>query len=451
MPPGDGTTVSREGAVAALVRGRTKKSVLGGVPRGKPLITLSRHAKDITIYVSLPPSGVHRNDVRYPVAIVGGGYHGILDSSSTRIPGLVSIADIAPTAVDLARGKEPTIGSRPGTAADLRSLDRTLRRQQRARDPAVAILTVAAIALALLALVFGSARLGRSCLLAAPLALAVAIALSGAGVTRVGSVLGALGVLTVGLSLAGGLVPGRRALAVLFTCLIAAYFVVLLAEATWPALAAIGPNPAEGGRFYGCTNLTSSIVLTVALFTGAAFGLRALLPVAALALVTVGWSKTGADGGGTIALAAGFVALAARLATGRLTVRALALSGAAALAVGLLLVGLDAATGGSSHVTKRVGEGPGAVVDEMGSRLHISVERLADSWHAALVFAVAIAALAVLATRRPRFPAGEALLVGIVVSLLVNDTPQHVAAAGAVSYGVLWAHERVAPNTSPPR
>ena len=75
--------------------------------------------------------------------------------------------------------------------------------------------------------------------------------------------------------------------------------------------------------------------------------------------------------------------------------------------------------------------------------MHISVERLASSWHAALVFAIAIAALVILATRRPRFAAGDALLVAIGVSLVVNDTPQHVAAAGAISYGVFWTFERL--------
>jgi cytochrome c2 len=48
-----------------------------------------------------------------------------------------------------------------------------------------------------------------------------------------------------------------------------------------------------------------------------------------------------------------------------------------------------------------------------------------------------------LATRRPRFAAGEALLVAIGVSLVVNDTPHHVAAAGAISYAVLWVFERL--------
>ncbi len=41
MAPGDGTTVSREGALAALVRGKTRKSLLGGVPEGEPLIELA--------------------------------------------------------------------------------------------------------------------------------------------------------------------------------------------------------------------------------------------------------------------------------------------------------------------------------------------------------------------------------------------------------------------------
>lgn len=444
MPPGDGTTVSREGAVAALVRGKTRNSLLGGVPGGAPLIELASQPAEVTIYVSLPPPGTHRNDARYPLAIVGGGYRGILESPSTRIPGLVSIADIAPTAVALARGEDPRIGSTPGTPAHLRELNRTLRRQARARNPAIAILALSAIALAVLALLTRSRAAARACVLASPLALAVAIGLSGAGLTRPPPLLMALAILTLALAVAGGAVFHRRpALAVVLTALISAYLVVLVAEPTWPALAAIGPTPGEGGRFYGSTNLTTSILVTVTLFAGATFGLRGLVPVAVLSLVTVGWSKAGADGGGLVVVAAGCAVLGIRLATGRLTARAVAAAGALAVGLGLALVGLDAATGGSSHVTRRVGDGPDALLGELGNRMHISLERLASSWHATLVFAISIAALAVLATRRPRFPAGEALLVAIGVSLVVNDTPQHVAAAGAISYGVLWVLERL--------
>jgi cytochrome c553 len=423
MPPGDGTTVSREGALAALVRGKTEKSLLGGVPGGAPAIELATRPAAVTIYVSLPPPGTHPNDVRYPLAVLGGGYNGILESPSTRIPGLVSIADIAPTALALERGDDPRIDWTPGTPADLRELDRTLRLQDRARDPAVTILAMSALAFAALGLLLRSAPIARACVLAAPLALAGAIALSAAGVTLPAAALPLLALFVLLVAAAGGWGLDRRALATVFVGLIAAYLVVLVVEPTWPALAAIGPTPGEGGRFYGSTNLTTSIV------------------------VTVGWSRAGADGGGLVVVAAGCTALAARLAAGRLTVRAVAASGAVAVALGLALVGLDAATGGSSHVTRRVGEGPGAVVGELGNRLHISFERLVSSWHAALVFLVAVAALAVLATHRPRFPAGDALLVAIAVSLLVNDTPHHVAAAGALSYGVLWVLERL---DSPP-
>ena len=443
MPPGDGATVSRKGALAALVRGRTKKSLLGGVPGGEPTIELASRPAEVTIYVSLPPPGTHANDRRYPVAIVGGDYRGILESPSTRIAGLISIADIAPTAVALADAEEPRIGWTAGTPADLRELDLKLDRQSRVRDPAVAVLAFSAIAFALLALALRSPRVAGACLLAAPLSLAVAIVLSGMDLTRPAVLIQCLFALVVLLSAVGGGLLDRKALAVFFTALVAGYLVVLVVEPTWPALAAIGPTPGEGGRFYGSTNLTTSIVVTVTLFAGAAFGLRGLVPVAALSLVTVGWSKAGADGGGLVVLATGCAVLGMRLATGRLTARAVALAAAVAVGLGLALVGLDAATGGSSHVTRRVGDGPGALLGELGNRLHISAERLVSSWHAALVFAISIVALVVLATRRPRFAAGDALLVAVAVSLLVNDTPQHVAAAGAISYGVLWTFERL--------
>lgn len=452
MPPGDGGGVSRAGAIAALVRGKTRKSLLGGHATGKRLIRLGRKpGADVSILVSLPPPGKHANDRRYPVAIVGDGYRGLLTSSSTRIAGLVSIADIAPTAVALARGEKPRLGSTAGTPDHLRALDTRLRRQQSARNWAVAILTFAAIALSLLGLALSSPRLTRAGLLASPLAFTFAVVLSGFDVTRPALLLPALAVLTVGASVAGGALLADRGLAWALIGLIAAYLIVLAAKPTWTALATIGPNPSEGGRFYGSSNLTTSILLTVALFAAGVLGRGSVIPIALLSIVTVGWSRAGADGGGIVVLVAAFAALWILLSNGRLTARALAIAGALAVGVGLALVGLDAATGGSSHVTRKVGDGPIPLLDELGDRLYISIDRLTTSWHAALVFAIAIAALFTLFTRPPRFAVGDALMVGIAVSLLLNDTPQHVAAAGAVSYGVLWAHERVTLSHQVPR
>ena len=127
--PGAGDSVSGEGALAALLRGKTKKSVLGGVPGGQA----ADHARDQagrgrTIYVSLPPRGEHPNTHRYPIAIVGPATTGSSTSRSTRIRGLVSIADIAPTARALERGKRPVIRSQPddNAVAHLAELDRRL-------------------------------------------------------------------------------------------------------------------------------------------------------------------------------------------------------------------------------------------------------------------------------------------------------------------------------------
>ena len=323
-------------------------------------------------------AGTHRNDTRYP-----GGHRG------RRLPRHPRVAVDAHPGSHLDRGhrpdrgrarrdEDPRIGSTAGTPADLRELDRTLRRQARARNPAIAILAFSAIALAVLALLVRSPAVARAGVLASPLALAVSIALAGGGLTWPAVLLIALALLTVSLSVAGGALLHRRTLAVAFTALVAAYLVVLVAKPTWPALAAIGPTPGEGGRFYGSTNLTTSIVVAATLFAGATFGLRGLVPVAVLSLVTVGWSKAGADGGGLVVVAAGCAVLGMRLATGRLTIRAVAVAGALAVVLGLALVGLDAATGGSSHVTRRVGDGPGALLGELGNRLHISAERARD-------------------------------------------------------------------------
>ena len=60
------------------------------------------------IYLTLPGAPEH-NVRRFRVAILGGGYHGLLVSNRTRVPGLISLYDIAPTVSALERGKKPPI------------------------------------------------------------------------------------------------------------------------------------------------------------------------------------------------------------------------------------------------------------------------------------------------------------------------------------------------------
>ncbi|MDX6436676.1 MAG: hypothetical protein QOK34_1510, partial [Gaiellaceae bacterium] len=113
--PGAGGRASRAGAIASLRRGTVENTALGGKPRGKILVDLAFAVPTTPlqpgVYVTLPPPGRHPNTKRYQVLIVGPGYSGILTSHSTRIRGLVSIADLAPTAVALAEGRSPPIHS----------------------------------------------------------------------------------------------------------------------------------------------------------------------------------------------------------------------------------------------------------------------------------------------------------------------------------------------------
>jgi hypothetical protein len=441
--PGSGDSTSGESARAALVRGKTWKSVLGGVPSGKPLITLATRPARTTIYVSLPPDGKRANTRRYPIAIVGPGYRGILVSRSTRIRGLVSIADIAPTARAIARGDRPVIQARADVHASdhLANLDRRLGRNHDVRLWETLILVGAVLGGAILAVLFRSEYLGRAALLAAPSVLAAALVLSAAEITRPDPVVGLLPVITLGtatlLAIPRGLLPWA------LLGFLVAYLVVFVA---WPEVAsfsAIGASPDGGGRFYGAGNLVETVLLTVSLEAAALLGRRWIPAVLVLGLVTVGWSKAGADGGGIIVFLAAFAVLASRMYGVRWTWRraALAIAGGAVLVAAL--VGLDAASGGSSHVTHAFRKGPVSLAEDLGNRLHISVANLGSSAVQATVFAVSIVALVVLATRRPRFPAGDALLAGIAVSLLVNDSPGAVASAGALSYAVLFAYERV--------
>src|SRR5262245_53685345 len=399
--PGSGETVTRKGAVASLVRGKVETAVLGGSPSGKQLISLGRGPADVTVYVALPPPGKHANTRRYPIAIVGDDYHGILTSPSTRIRGLVSIADIAPTAVALDQGRRPRIRSSPDAqAATHRSrLDDRMTQTHDVRLWATLILVGSVLGGALLAYGFRSEYLGRAGLIAAPAVLAASLFLSAIAVTRPWVVVLLLVGLTVGACL--GIAAIRGVLPWALLALIAVYLVVF---SVWPevnSLAAIGARPDGGGRFYGAGNLTETVLLTVSLEAAALLGGWWIAVGFVLTTVTVGWSHAGADGGGFVVLRVAFGVLAARMYGVRFTVKRVVLGGLAVIAGVAALVGLDAATGGSSHVTHAFRLGPISLAEELGHRVHISAASVASGWQEGAVFAVSIVALVILWTRPP--------------------------------------------------
>src|SRR6059058_3350824 len=170
MVPASGSTVSRRTALLSLTHGKLENSLLGGKPGGKPLISLGGPSAPVMIYVTLPPPGKHHNLDRYPIAIVGGGYRGLLLSSSTHVPGLVSIADVAPTVRSLERGEKPILTSRStrDAPAQLSTMNARLDAAHFARRKSTRVLIGLVFGFAALAWLLRSALFARASLLAIP-------------------------------------------------------------------------------------------------------------------------------------------------------------------------------------------------------------------------------------------------------------------------------------------
>jgi cytochrome c551/c552 len=432
MVPGAGATVTRTGALASLERGKVTPALAGGVPHGRILVRpTTLPGSQATIYVSLPPPGRTANQRRYPVAVVGCGFHGVLTSTATHLRGLISVSDIAPAAVRLTRGdcRASPLGSHPAAdaAGELRRLDRRITRVHDARGWTVAAVIATGAVLALL---------GAPGVVACVAAVAASLVLAAVGVGGFWPlVLGVVGI-TSALALA---FSRRRIVPVAVAGFLAVFLCILLIDTRLNSLAVLGARPDGGGRFYGVTNELETLLLAPTLVAASADGVPWFAAVSALALVTVGWSKAGADGGGLVVYAVALAVLALRLRG-----IALGLRSAVALAVGvvalvLALVGLDAAFGGSSHVTHAVGLGPGSLLGDLGHRIHLSYLAVTSSWGSGVEFAVPVAVLVGIAAFSARGPLVQAFLAGLAVSLIVNDTPVDVAALGALGcWALAW-------------
>ncbi len=435
--PGAGATITRAGAIESLRRGRVEEALLGGSPSGKILVDvvsgIPEEAERPFILVELPPAGRHHNTKRYPIAIVGAGYQGILTSDSTRIRGLVSIADVAPTLVALQNGRPPRIRSEPDPDAlsDLRQLDVRLSRVHDDRGWTFVVVVLAVLALSLVA--------ARAAAVAGAAAMTGSLLLSWAGATRLWLVLPAMAALTVGVALAGA--ARRKLVPLVVASFFAAFTAILAVDPELNSLAVLGARPDGGGRFYGIGNQVETLLLPPLIAAVAIGGLPWLVPLGVVALVTVGWSEAGADGGGVLVYGTALAVLALRLGRVPVTGRRVAVAGAAVIAVAGALVGLDAALGGSSHVTDAVGSGPGSLLGDLGHRLHVSWVSATHPWYHPPIFLACLAVLVLLGTIRPRRVTLDALLAAIAVSLLVNDTPVDVIGLGALAALALFRWE----------
>jgi hypothetical protein len=316
----------------------------------------------------------------HAVSVVGPGWSGTIRSHATRVDGLIG-------APQLANGD-----FRGGGHANLERLEQRLDRTRHSVLRVRILLAAILIALALVA--------PRRAVMAAASAIAAALVLSAAGSTSL--------TLLALLTLAGSLLPWR-ALWLFF----AAYLLVLVLSPETQSLALVGPHPWGAGRFYGISNELETLVLGPALVLG--------LAAAPLVLLTVGWSRAGGDGGGLLVLLAAYAFLVThrRLAAG------------AAIVLAVLFVLLDAATGGSNHVTHSVLHG--GLPHDIWHRWTVSWHGATGTWGRTVVSLICLAVLGLIAARRPRSRTVDAFLVGIVVSLVANDTPQDVLFWGAIT------------------
>jgi hypothetical protein len=420
--PNAGPRTSAADAFAGMVRGILYNTRLAKSGADTVLIRVEkRRTIPLTgpaIVIGLPPTHRVANDQRYPIAVIGRGYTGLLRSSLTRVPGLVSIADVARTAL-----QTPHKLTAQRDANAVRTLDRLESHIIVSRSSTMAASVLVMGLLVFFALLFpqgAPAALGAA--LAANLALGWLLAgPTGLRVALVGACTVAGGLL--GPKLRSGTGVHGTGLGVALVFVLMGYAATMAFHPEAVSLAPMGPELTS--RFFGVSNLLETLLLGPALL-GAylltrRFGWVAFVAVALLSLVTIAENQLGSDGGGAIVVGVAFAVLAVGMsgAGWRLVVPALAL---AALAV-FALLDLDAASSSPDHLRGALHGGLNGFAHVAANRVPLAYARMLEQWWL-LVPGGAVLAIGVLTARSRHASAlGLSLLAAIGASLLVNDSP----------------------------
>jgi hypothetical protein len=438
LVPNAGPWTSGSDALAGLVRGtlynarlpRPTDTVLVHVEKS---LAIPDHGSAIVL--GMPPQSEVPNTERYPIAVLGPGYHGLLVSSLTRVPGLVSMADVARTALRTSHRLQAQDAAHP--AAALTRLEARIESSRRSTMAGSVLVLALLIAFALIFPRGAPAALGS--------ALAANLVLGWAGGGPVAN-LAVLGICTVAGGVLGARFLGSRtALGAALVAVLATYAAAMVVHPPALSLAPMGPELTS--RFFGISNLIETLLLGPALLGARLladrFGWPAVAAVGALALATVAENRLGADGGGALVVGVAFAFLATLLLARSRRAIVPSLAAAALAAYGLLAA--DAASSGPDHLRGALHGGLRGLGHVAANRVPLAYERMLEQWY--LVFP-ALAALAVgaLAVRRARSRGDAAVVVALLAalgaSLLVNDSPGPVTLAGlatllAVEGGVL--------------
>jgi hypothetical protein len=450
LRPSYGPTTNRRRALAELVRGTEVNARLGGVPTGKPLINTNK-AKvfpncKTCIVVQLPPRGrPTSNDRLYRIAVIGMGFHGLLTSPTTHIPGLVSIVDIAPT--DLGGHPATSLSWTPSQNAvgQLSRLGNAIGSNNRLKFPVLFILAGVLLALALLGL--------RAALTAVPTALVVNLALGMGQVSNEVVLCAAISAGTALLAFAlARLCRSESALLALYGGVVALYAFVMVTRPEWQAVNPFGPT--QNSRFWGIGNQVETLLLAP-LLAGAflarrRFGILGFVLFGFFGLVVMTDNRLGADGGGAIALGIALAVLGARLF--KLGARGfVGLLASAAFAV-LWIVSRGLAQPGPNHLRSAFADHGAGLFSSLASRVPLSYVPALHAWQMVVPLLFVLAVAFALAWRFARERSTRDLLlafgVAIVTSLLVNDSAAYELTGGIA---VVGAFARFAPAPAPAR
>jgi hypothetical protein len=434
MRPGYGPTTNRRRALAELVRGAEVNARLGGVPAGKVLINTNKASVFPNcrrcIVVQLPPRGRPvANHRLYRVGVIGLGFHGLLTSPTTRIPGLVSIVDIAPTALGPPhRGMMSSARTPPATAvAQLDRLGAQIHGEERLKYAALFIAVGIVILLALLG--WTAARTAIPAALLANLALGAFQVTNEVAIVAVFTVASALGALWLARVCRDDL-----ALLGLIVLVLLTYLLVFVKRPEWAAVTPLGPD--QNLRYWGIGDQIGTLlfapVLVGAVIARQRLGWVGFLAFSLLGLFVMTDNRLGANGGGAIGLGLALAVLGARLSRRGLV----ALSGAvaASAAVVLAIVQHGLASPGPNHLRSAFGSGVTGFLDVAAHRVPLVYAPAVHDWPLTLPLTLLLVASCVLAFRVTRARAARdllvALTVGLVASLLINDATGFMLAAG---------------------
>ena len=381
-------------------------------------------------HVHRPPApAAHRqgrNGKLYRVAIVGQNYHGLLVSPTTHIPGLLSIVDIAPTALGRHSTGLSWVAS-SNAVGRLSVLGQQIQSNNRLKTTALFIAAGLLLLLALLGL--------RAAVTAVPAALLVNL---GLGVAQVSNeVLLVAGIFAGTALLAFALARVCRSddtLLMLYGGVVVLYAAAMVTHPAWQAINPFGPT--QNSRFWGIGNQLETLLLAP-LLAGAVLARRRFGPAGFLlfgffGLVVVTDSRLGADGGGAIVLGVAFAVLGWRLFRLRLSGLIALLAGSAFAVLWLVQRGL--AQPGPDHLRSAFSGNGSGLLSSLASRWPLSYLPALHAWTLVVPLLLVLTAVFVVAWRRAAAPATRDLLlavgVALVTSLLINDSAAYELAGG---------------------